>query len=112
MKLREGSLTGLATVLLCVRDLAALSVHPLLVHPTHYTGEEGYISDTEDTQVIHTGGAGQLSVAGNIVTDIYLLTILVFRHCRGCFNRGIAGERGAVNRFIQNCVVCTSRVRL
>ena len=75
MKLREGSLTGLATVLLCVRDLAALSVHPLLVHPTHYTGEEGYISDTEDTQVIHTGGAGQLSVAGNIVTDIYLLTI-------------------------------------
>ena len=63
-------------MLLCVRDLAALSVHPLLVHPTHYTGEEGYISDTEDTQVIHTGGAGQLSVAGNIVTDIYLLTIL------------------------------------
>ena len=51
-------------------------MHPLLVHPTHYTGEEGYISDTEDTQVIHTGGAGQLSVAGNIVTDIYLLTIL------------------------------------
>ena len=60
MKLREGSLTGVATALLCVRDLAALSVHPLLVHPTHYTGEEGYISDTEDTQVIHTGDTGQL----------------------------------------------------
>ena len=74
MKLREGSLTGVATALLCVRDLAALSVHPLLVHPTHYTGEEGYISDTEDTQVIHTGDTGQLSAAG-IVTDIYLLTI-------------------------------------
>ena len=34
------------------RDLKALSVHPLLVHPTHYTGEEGYISDTENTNVI------------------------------------------------------------
>ena len=34
------------------RDLKALSVHPLLVNPTHYTGEEGYISDTEDTNVI------------------------------------------------------------
>ena len=34
------------------RDLKALSVHPLLVYPTHYTGEEGYISDTEDTNVI------------------------------------------------------------
>ena len=34
------------------RDLKALSVHPLLVNPTHYTGEEGYISDTEDTSVI------------------------------------------------------------
>jgi len=36
------------------RDLIALSVHPLLVHPTHYTGEIGYISDTEDTNIIET----------------------------------------------------------
>eukprot|EP00090_Calanus_glacialis_P014493 TRINITY_DN23297_c0_g1_i1.p1 TRINITY_DN23297_c0_g1~~TRINITY_DN23297_c0_g1_i1.p1 ORF type:complete len:567 (-),score=145.41 TRINITY_DN23297_c0_g1_i1:201-1901(-) len=34
------------------RDLHALSVHPLLVFPTHYTGEEGYISDTEGTSTI------------------------------------------------------------
>jgi len=34
------------------RDLKALSVHPLLVFPTHYTGEEGYISDTEGTNTI------------------------------------------------------------
>jgi len=34
------------------RDLSALSVHPLLVFPTHYTGEEGYISDTEGTSTI------------------------------------------------------------
>lgn len=38
-----------------VRNLKALSVHPLLVHPTHYTGEAGYISDTEDTVTIDTG---------------------------------------------------------
>lgn len=36
-----------------VRDLSALSVHPLLVQPTHYTGEMGYVSDTEDTGVIN-----------------------------------------------------------
>ncbi|XP_077302422.1 glycosyltransferase 25 family member [Arctopsyche grandis] len=31
------------------RDLIGLSVSPLLVYPTHYTGEDGYISDTEDS---------------------------------------------------------------
>lgn len=36
------------------RNLKAFSVHPLLVHPTHYTGEMGYISDTEETPVIAT----------------------------------------------------------
>ncbi|XP_050301712.1 glycosyltransferase 25 family member isoform X2 [Anthonomus grandis grandis] len=34
------------------RDLVALSADPLLIYPTHYTGEEGYISDTEDSVVI------------------------------------------------------------
>ncbi|XP_040583666.1 glycosyltransferase 25 family member [Lepeophtheirus salmonis] len=34
------------------RNLKALSAHPLLVHPTHYTGDEGYISDTEDSMLI------------------------------------------------------------
>ena len=34
------------------RNLIAYSVHPLLLFPTHYTGEEGYISDTEDTKII------------------------------------------------------------
>ncbi|NP_001096660.1 procollagen galactosyltransferase 1-A precursor [Xenopus laevis] len=29
------------------RDLLAFSVEPLLLYPTHYTGDEGYISDTE-----------------------------------------------------------------
>lgn len=34
-----------------VRDLKAFSVEPLLVYPTHYTGDEGYISDTETSVV-------------------------------------------------------------
>ncbi|XP_046603252.1 glycosyltransferase 25 family member [Neodiprion virginianus] len=34
------------------RDLIALSAAPLLLYPTHYTGERGYISDTEDSTVI------------------------------------------------------------
>lgn len=34
------------------RNLFALSVSPLMVFPTHYTGEQGYISDTEDSEVI------------------------------------------------------------
>lgn len=36
------------------RDLIALSISPLLLYPTHYTGEKGYISDTEDSNVIDT----------------------------------------------------------
>ena len=31
------------------RNLIALSTRPLLLFPTHYTGEPGYVSDTEDS---------------------------------------------------------------
>lgn len=34
------------------RDLIALSAEPLLVEPTHYTGEMGYITDTENSRII------------------------------------------------------------
>ncbi|XP_063244837.1 glycosyltransferase 25 family member-like [Bacillus rossius redtenbacheri] len=34
------------------RDLVAYSAAPLLIYPTHYTGEKGYVSDTEDSQVL------------------------------------------------------------
>ncbi|XP_078282096.1 procollagen galactosyltransferase 1 isoform X2 [Rhinoraja longicauda] len=33
------------------RDLLAFSVHPLLVFPTHYTGESGWFSDTETSTI-------------------------------------------------------------
>uniref|UniRef100_A0A672I0X4 procollagen galactosyltransferase n=1 Tax=Salarias fasciatus TaxID=181472 RepID=A0A672I0X4_SALFA len=33
------------------RDLRAFSAEPLLVYPTHYTGDDGYISDTETSVV-------------------------------------------------------------
>lgn len=34
------------------RKLKAFTAEPLLIFPTHYTGETGYISDTENTTVI------------------------------------------------------------
>lgn len=30
----------------------AFSIAPLLVYPTHYTGEAGYISDTESSEIV------------------------------------------------------------
>ncbi len=30
----------------------AYSIAPLLVYPTHYTGEVGYISDTESSEIV------------------------------------------------------------
>uniref|UniRef100_A0AAY4B7U5 Glycosyl transferase family 25 domain-containing protein n=1 Tax=Denticeps clupeoides TaxID=299321 RepID=A0AAY4B7U5_9TELE len=33
------------------RDLLAFSVEPLLIYPTHYTGEPGYVSDTETSTI-------------------------------------------------------------
>ncbi|XP_023809856.1 procollagen galactosyltransferase 2 [Oryzias latipes] len=33
------------------RNLKAFSVEPLLIYPTHYTGEPGYISDTETSTI-------------------------------------------------------------
>lgn len=35
-----------------VRNVQAYSAAPLLVHPTHYTGQDGYISDTEDSDIV------------------------------------------------------------
>lgn len=34
------------------RDLIGLSAEPLLIYPTHYIGDDGYVSDTEDTLTI------------------------------------------------------------
>ncbi|XP_056894259.1 procollagen galactosyltransferase 2 [Takifugu flavidus] len=34
-----------------LRNLKAFSVEPLLIYPTHYTGEPGYISDTETSTI-------------------------------------------------------------
>lgn len=36
------------------RNLIAFSASPLLIHPTHYTGQEGYISDTEGSMIHST----------------------------------------------------------
>ncbi|OWF49716.1 procollagen galactosyltransferase 1-like isoform X2 [Mizuhopecten yessoensis] len=34
------------------RDIVGLSAYPFLVYPTHYTGEQSYFSDTEDSVTI------------------------------------------------------------
>lgn len=43
------------------RNLNAFSVAPLILFPTHYTGEQGYISDTENSVQIpsEASGSGQ-----------------------------------------------------
>lgn len=33
------------------RDLKAFSAEPLLIYPTHYTGQPGYLSDTETSTI-------------------------------------------------------------
>ncbi len=32
-----------------VRNLKAIAISPMIVNPTHYTGQPGYVSDTEST---------------------------------------------------------------
>lgn len=36
-----------------LRNVVAWSASPLIVFPTHYTGDDGYISDTEDSILIN-----------------------------------------------------------
>lgn len=36
-----------------LRNLEAWSAAPLILFPTYYTGEDGYISDTEDSILIN-----------------------------------------------------------
>nr|XP_054769694.1 probable inactive glycosyltransferase 25 family member 3 [Lytechinus pictus] len=48
------------------RDLKAFSVDPLMVSPTHYTGEKNYFSDTETSSIweeVEKGRNGKPSVA-------------------------------------------------
>jgi len=44
-----------------IRNLKAVSVSPRLIYPTHFTGEQGYISDTEDTNIIRSVVQQQIS---------------------------------------------------
>ena len=36
--------------------MKGLSFEPLLLYPTHYTGEPGYITDTENSEIIKPEG--------------------------------------------------------
>ncbi|XP_068213111.1 glycosyltransferase 25 family member isoform X2 [Palaemon carinicauda] len=48
------------------RNLKAFSASPLLVYPTHYTGEVGYISDTEISPIINEDDEPPASVEPNL----------------------------------------------
>ncbi|KAK6627014.1 hypothetical protein RUM44_009491 [Polyplax serrata] len=41
------------------RNLLAFSAAPLLLYPTHYTGEAGYISDTENSSIIQKASTAE-----------------------------------------------------
>jgi hypothetical protein len=34
------------------RDLVALSANPVILEPTHYVGQKGYVTDTEDSPTV------------------------------------------------------------
>lgn len=42
------------------RNLVTLSAEPLIIFPTHYTGESGYISDTENSVLISTDASDKV----------------------------------------------------
>jgi collagen beta-1,O-galactosyltransferase len=45
------------------RDLLAFSAYPLLIYPSHYTGETGYISDTENSDLLQPRSEDEKSSA-------------------------------------------------
>ena len=51
------------------RDLVALSVYPLYVYPTHYVGDDGYLSDTEGTVTVYPGENDANSTSENAAHD-------------------------------------------
>jgi collagen beta-1,O-galactosyltransferase len=52
------------------RNLKAWSVNPLILYPTHYTGEEGYISDTEDSKQIALDANSDSSSIKNVKENL------------------------------------------
>ncbi|XP_055314673.1 glycosyltransferase 25 family member [Sitodiplosis mosellana] len=48
-----------------IRNLNAWSASPLLLFPTHYTGDEGYLSDTEQSDIIDIAGENGVEKKGN-----------------------------------------------
>lgn len=53
------------------RNLIAFSSAPLLLYPTHYTGDDGYISDTEDSQITPIVLIDNKGKTNNVNNEIY-----------------------------------------
>ena len=47
------------------RNLKAFSVHPLYLYPTHYVGEPGHFSDTEDSNIISDKNRSNINEAAD-----------------------------------------------
>lgn len=58
------------------RDVTALSANPLFVEPLKYIGEEGYVSDTEDSLPI-TESKQEASSVEVCVSSIRLHVVLL-----------------------------------
>ncbi|XP_063708148.1 glycosyltransferase 25 family member [Culicoides brevitarsis] len=62
------------------RDLVAWSTAPLLLFPTHYTGDEGYISDTEQSLTIKVTNAKSDENANNLEPAVISDSKSIFSH--------------------------------
>lgn len=62
------------------RDLVAWSTAPLLLFPTHYTGDEGYISDTEQSKTIKLLNEPDENKNNHLETTIMSDTQSIFTH--------------------------------
>lgn len=60
------------------RNLVAWSTAPLLIFPTHYTGDDGYFSDTEQSKIIKV--SNEESDTNDLETTIMSDTQSIFTH--------------------------------
>ena len=58
------------------RNLRAIAISPMIVNPTHYTGQPGYVSDTESTETalndLHADERGVRMNVANVTFDAEL----------------------------------------
>lgn len=56
------------------RSLVAWSADPLLIFPTHYVGDQGYVSDTEESDIIKVSGKKVIAY----LIDLPVVNLILF----------------------------------